>query len=275
MKRLKKKFEIDDQIKYKTMIETFVESYMYEPANYVPAEYMPPCPSDNIYIINDHHPSRLHLYNNGFDRKDAHIQMDQVGCSVDLGVCIGSGESNHPFMIAEGIIECKGCKNNVCLICAIEIEKKDCDSEMYCIGCYSEEKCIPTTRQYIQEHELTVTNEDMVVALQSLGMQVCTSNEMTEVNDIYDALIINRKATYNGLDLMQQILFPSQSSTYLKNFVSIGDFLLRDGGRYFSNNTLSTAQKLELTSLLTELTNTPITKNFDEDRAFPSHSTYY
>jgi hypothetical protein len=246
------------------MLDTYVESYMFEPSNYLPCAD----PVENLYIMNEY-PSTLHPYNNGFDQKDPRIKMIEVDCSRDLGTCVGPGDNPHSFMLAEGHIECNACKHDLCMICALEIKnEKDNKCESYCIGCYSEEKCLPTRKEYIQAPELTVTNEDMVVGLQSLGMQVRVTDDMTDINDIYDSLVFRGRAIYDGVSLMDQIIYPTNNTTYLAELVKITEMILKDGGRYLSSSNLTTFQKIELSELLTELTNTPRIKNTNEDRSY-------
>jgi hypothetical protein len=172
MKRKKLEFNNEAEHKYNAMLNILVESFMYEPANYVTSEELEPCTSKNIYIVKPY-PTSLHSYNREFGRNDPQIIIDDVDCSKDLGCCIGTGDNKHPFLLSEGGGPCVGCKEVVCCVCSIDLEikniNKDCEKNLYCIGCYSEAKSFPTQREYINNlTEFETSNKDMVIALQSL-----------------------------------------------------------------------------------------------------------
>jgi hypothetical protein len=146
--------------------------------------------------------------------------------------------------------------------------KKENNDEMFCVGCYSEEKCVPNTREYIPFAELVVTEEDMVKALHSLGMQARGTDDMMEVSNIYDALISNKLAIYYGPHLLSRLIFPTHDSTYLKTIVRVSLLDFKKGGRYFASNEFTTQQKIEITQILTQLANTPESLNSNEDRTY-------
>ena len=97
--------------KYKKMINTLVETYLFEPANCVNIPH-----DSNIYIHNTY-PVSLHPYNNGFDRNDPSISIDMVDCFFYCCYCVGPGNGKHVFLRMEGVVNCFRCNRDVCSTC--------------------------------------------------------------------------------------------------------------------------------------------------------------
>ena len=72
--------------------------------------------------------------------------------------------------------------------------------------------------------EFETTNEDMVATLQSFGLQVQMQDDMIDVRDIYETIIAQGNAIYNGADLMEQIIFPTHPTMYLNHTKKLVSF---------------------------------------------------
>ena len=99
------------------MINTLVETYLFEPANCVNIPH-----DSNIYIHNTY-PVSLHPYNNGFDRNDPSISIDMVDCFFYCCYCVGPGNGKHVFLRMEGVVNCFRCNRDICSTCRL-IKKK-------------------------------------------------------------------------------------------------------------------------------------------------------
>ena len=105
------------------MVNIFVESYLFEPANlFCTSTTTMTCELNNIYVHKS--PITLHPYNNGFERGDPNITINMVDCCFDLGVCCGPGTGTHVFLLAECFVYCKVCCNKVCNTCTLAEKTK-------------------------------------------------------------------------------------------------------------------------------------------------------
>jgi hypothetical protein len=175
------------------MLSAFIESYLFEPANYFAGDTnLHPTPSANLYLI-DGYPSSLHPYNHGFDQKDPCISTAKVDCCVGLCWCVCVGNKEHLFMASEDIVVCNGCMNVVCLICAfkIEIEHNNNNKVSYCMEWYGETKLVPKNL-LLTEH---VSRADMMAALSTSREPVTSTNDVNDTKDLYKAMITNKQAT--------------------------------------------------------------------------------
>jgi hypothetical protein len=100
-------------VSYKNMINVFMKSYLYKPANYVIGDIFDQQLSTSLYMTCDY-TSSLHPYNNAFYRKDPRVATAAVDCCVDVCYCVGVGDGYHLFMAAEGIVVCDCCLSAVC-----------------------------------------------------------------------------------------------------------------------------------------------------------------
>jgi hypothetical protein len=112
----------------------------------------------------------------------------------------------------------------------------------------------------------------MIAALFSIGHWVKDHKDLDveALKDMYEELVINREGVYNDT-ITRKVKFPLENSTYLKNEDSkICDFEIANGGRYMQNKEMTTQQKIDLTLLLTELSNLPKSSIFetDDDRVY-------
>jgi hypothetical protein len=135
----------------------------------------------------DPYPSGIHLYNEGFNRKDPHVRVDEVDCSVDLMCCVGSGNGTHKFLKMEGVVECCSCARVVCTTCRIEAIMEQDVSKICCIECYGEERCLPTDKITLTEH---VSLSDKLCVLSGLGIHLNKTDDTDEIDDTYEALIL-------------------------------------------------------------------------------------
>jgi predicted DNA-binding protein YlxM (UPF0122 family) len=253
-----------DLVAYKKMINIFIESYLYEPANYVIGDIVDQQQSTSLYMTGDY-PSSLHPYNNGFDRKDPRVATAEVDCCVDVCYCVGVGDGYHLFMAAEGIVVCDCCSSVVCLLCSSEIKKENNNASVrYCMDCYGEKRCIP--------NEETLTNHvsriEKIQALATVGVALVVDDDINDIDDIYETLITNKQAVY-GENITQQIKYPTYPSTYLTSGTKkISPFDVANGGRFFQDNNITIQQKIQLTMLLTELVTLPTKVNNNESNTY-------
>jgi hypothetical protein len=154
----------------------------------------------------------------------------------------------------------------VCSVCALRINKND--SELYCVHCYGEARCIPTDTA-VEELTEYVSRNEMLRSLAAIGHRITDSTNVDNdaIEDIYETVIINKQTIYDET-LGNRVPFPKEQSTYLEKSVSkVCVFNIKDGGRYMKNQQMTTQQKISLTKLLTELTTVP-KPNPNEDKVY-------
>jgi hypothetical protein len=156
----------------------------------------------------------------------------------------------------EGVVECHGCKRCVCPTCNVNASiGNEKVIRMCCIECYGHERCFPTDTIELTEH---VSLGDKLEALASIGTQMRQTDSIDDIDDNYEALIINKQAVYNGQNLLNRVKYPTENSSYLKKEIEkICTFDICKGGRFFSSNDLNIEQKIELTKLLADLVDVP------------------
>jgi hypothetical protein len=164
MKKEKKPFESDEKDQYKKMLLILMQTYLSEPANYSAVSSLVP-PKENIYITSEY-PTTIHPYNNGFQREDTTILIQED--TDDMCHCVGAGDGGHPFLKAEGIYDCHACNVHLCYVCMLKTDKQN-KSEVYCINCYGDEKSIPIKSISLTDH---VSRSDMIRALAELGVMI-------------------------------------------------------------------------------------------------------
>jgi hypothetical protein len=214
---------------YIKMIETFVESYLYEPANYlveVPENLS--SPNENLYITD--YPTKLHPYNKGFEQSDPLITVRGVDeYANEIGHCCGYGEGDHIFLLNEGHQICIGCHNMNCGTCTILDNKRNNNNSeaSSCLMCYGEIRSVD-----VDDTELTniVTVHDMSRALAQVGQSVRSTDDEGEIEDLYEIMIARKQAIYNGVNLKEKILYPTQKSTYQSEMKKISEIKIKDGG---------------------------------------------
>jgi hypothetical protein len=251
MKRKKIQHIDNELVSYKRMINILIESYLYEPANFTNDT---PQPNKNLYMV-EPYPSCLHPYNNGFDRKDPLVQVDEVDCSVDLMSCVGAGNGSHQFLKIEGTAECRSCSRTVCTTCRIDAITKETNiSKTCCIECYGEERCLPTDGITLTSH---VALPDKLEALSLVGAHLNNSDDIDEIEDAYEALITKGGSVYDA-SMMEKIIFPEQKTTYLDSDIEkISEFAMGNGGRFLWNNNLKIEEKVDLIQLFADLVDVP------------------
>jgi hypothetical protein len=94
------------------------------------------------------------------------------------------------------------------------------------------------------------------------NMKVCWNLESklfagSPIESMYDTLV-NKQAVFDKTTIIDQIKYPLENTAYLKDGVSsVCEISIGDGGRYMTNNKMTTQQKINLTMLLTDLTTIP------------------
>jgi predicted transcriptional regulator len=104
----------------------------------------------------------------------------------------------------------------------------------------------------------------MMTALSTSRVPVSSTND---INNIKDAMITKKQATYNE-SIVEQIQFPKHASAYLKDIKAISDFKITEGGTYMQSKKLTKQQKIDLTKLLTDFVSLPTTINSEESKIY-------
>jgi hypothetical protein len=131
------------------------------------------------------------------------------------------------------------------------------------MDCYGENKLI-RDEIILTSH---ISRADKMMSLSAVGVPVTVTDDNNDLDDLYEALITNKQATYDE-NITHNIKYPLYPSSYLKEINKITTFDLKEGGRYFHNNILSVQQKFKLTELLTEFVTLPTTINTDESKYY-------
>ena len=239
---------------YKFFLQVLVQSYLYEPANFVSPGSEKQLSTKYIHGVL---PKDLHVYNHEFARSNF---IRSVDCCIDLCYCVGVGNEGHHVLFEEGIYTCVCCRLSVRGTCVFEREEiietngvRNTVKKIHCSNCYVEEfyqqepEIVPVLTDYIP------TREEMVRELAAVGSEVRTSDSFSDVQDLYKALIIGKKAVLNGEMLAEQISLPEKESTYLNSIIHIAILEFQKGGQYINNNDLTIKQKIGITVLLAQL----------------------
>jgi hypothetical protein len=169
------------------------------------------------------------------------------------------------FVVADGIEFCNGCNNFVCKLCSGEIieENSKMQSVSYCLKCYGEQLLVPDNNT-LTKH---VLRANKAASLAIVGVPLLATNDINNVDDIYEALIVNQQATYIE-NIVSNIIYPLHPTTYLKDITKICPFEIKEGGCYLQNNILTTQQKIDLTKLLKEFVALPLTINTNKSKYY-------
>lgn len=199
------------------MFAVFVESFLYEPANFVTPNMLPQ--SKTLYI-HDNVPSTLHPYNIKFARNTIGIEPSDY--TNQMFTCAGpcAGHS-HPFLLSEGVTVCsnKECKLNICPSCIFEH-----DGQKYCYNCSTIILCLGPFEAQIVDSTKSVS--DMLLALQEIGLPMnAREDDILDIEDAFDTLVVNGRRFHSS------IKFPLQQAAYLTQAMNkVSDFSFSDGG---------------------------------------------
>ena len=211
--------------KDKVVIETYVQSFMCEPANDVSE-----CNEDMKYLYTP--PTSLPKYLEAF----ASLETTVVP-GPELLQCVGpTKESTHIFMKAEEHYRCHLCKATVCKTCVIE--NIISDNKVYlCMQCY---KDVALTG-YVSDDDGggNVSLMEMKNKLSLEGIDLPAAVFPNEIEEIFESLVCKRQCSEHG-NMADEVIFPiRQSNTLSDNSRLLGEELITvslcDGGIFLSD----------------------------------------
>lgn len=247
-KKKKKRFldVIEDQMQFKqelafkSMINIFVESFLYKPCNYYST--LEKVPQINSTYIHDP-PPPLHFYNKAFKRNN---QIDccpiDVGGEKDVDCCVGPGNGEHFFLLAEGQHFCFSCGRSICNSCLFYKPNKT-----FCIECFLSESNIN------QEHLEDLPTEETMKAV--CDEHNCPTNMTDDIVDrisLYQNIILKK----NKLDPDKygtMIAMPAEPTNYLNELDIVIEFSLKNGGSFVNNENLPLENLIETLAIMKEL----------------------
>jgi hypothetical protein len=145
--------------------------------------------------------------------------MDLVIYSHDVCYCDGVGQGRLLALSSEGI----GCQKSMQGYMCVWNEKRwkqtsDVLHRMFC-----RRNCLSNIGIKHQPYD------EMVSVLQPHGTQVCKSDDLHDIIDLFEILIWSKQAPYSQNDKSSKIKYPTKPSTYLKEVKQISNFLVDDG----------------------------------------------
>ena len=260
----------EDLQTFVAMINIYVESYIYEPANIElqANERVSISHQKNIYIYKNS-PEKLHPYNLEFGRGDSDILITPtVDCCVDVDWCVGIGKNEHMFLKNEGFLNCFLCNSVCCVIC--NHNNKD-NNQTYCAKCYLPSYCLENNIQETIETETSTSKEEMIQLLSEKGITVLQSVHVSEINEIYDSLKISSNYLYDN-SIESTIKIPEQQSNYLLSIQPISKFRFLDGGNFIFKKEHTIEDMVGLMEIMNELVNI---KKINADNNQSLNSTYH
>jgi hypothetical protein len=169
---------------YKTMINVFVDSLMYEPINenYFESNGNLLEKSDaNKYINDKYVPTAVHHYIKSFARNDPSIRIlpPLTQTVFDIAICAGPGSGTHIFMSSEESNTCKECNLVTCKTCTFT----EAD-ENYCVNCFA-------ATQFVDMGliDLDKSQQEMVALLNAHGYQIAMTDKLEDIVDMYNYVL--------------------------------------------------------------------------------------
>jgi hypothetical protein len=237
---VKKKTVLDPgaTTKFKCMMNTYVEAFMFEPATYYAGNVDLIAPGKTIYI-HDEIPESLHIYVKDFAENNPMINIRED--NNPISTCAGPGSGTHCYLCDEECSSCITCMHGICSLCKFEHNKN-----VYCVNCYVSEKSFPT-------NDLDVMPiHEMREALIRIGLDVAVGELASEIIDWYDALVVKRNSVYDN-EIVEGITMPAENSNFINEVEVLQDFDVKEGGRYIRDDNIQLGHRMELLGLLSDL----------------------
>jgi hypothetical protein len=236
----------EDLHQYKLMLNVFVYTMAYEPTNVITCidNVGINVSNKNTYIISTEIPNSFHYYLKEFCRGDTVYVKTFEQCRNDIAECVGPGNGPHIFMHKEGIHTCNECKKTMCYTCSFT----DGHDE-YCVDCYAGTQFVT-----VSELDSNKTTEEMMDDIIGLGYQVTSNDKPVDILDTYDTIIVKQEGIYNKC-IIDNVIYPSERTSYLNTLEPISQFDLCHGGCFIGSKEFSLDQVIELLSLFRELVN--------------------
>lgn len=185
----------------KAMIETFVDSLMYEPAQANEDD-------DALEYIHGP-PTELPKYLESFASGQITVKDGPA-----LLTCHGYGSGEHIFLAEEGKGACSDCDNTYCRLCTVDVNKRENNRRKK-----NKEDLLPVKLRCLHciggsvDEAATVTTQisEMKEALLAAGIHAISKATDGEIMDMHDA-IVDKKEIDAHSDLIDQIQFPELSN---------------------------------------------------------------
>jgi hypothetical protein len=236
----------DEINKYSLMVNTFVDSMIYEPTNVTNGSNI----NMNLFVTNqymdaDFAPTSLHPYLQSFARNDTTIEITgTIDQCDDLSVCIGPGNGPHVYMGMEGNHTCFECQKIICKTCTFPN-----GDEMFCVNCFAASNFIT-----VSELDSSITTEEMAQQLTQRGYQVLSNDPVEDIIDMFDTIINKNNGIYCE-EVFQNVTVPKEIPMYLQSLQPIITFDLKKGASFIDDDSLNLQEVIDVLQIIQELVN--------------------
>jgi hypothetical protein len=236
-----------DKDMYKIMLQTYVETLLYKPTNYITLDHNNEDYGVNstTYINDNYTPTELHPYIKDFGRGEPNIIINQpVDECIDLMQCVGPGKGSHLFMQKEGYFNCRECNLLICKTCTLIDE-----DQYFCVNCFA-------STQFVDVDLIEQDNspDDMVEKITERGYQVSVNDPIEEIIDVYDTIINKNQGIFNE-SILDSISVPEKPSNYLQSIDYIGLIRLSKGGSFINDCKLHLDDIVDVLKIFCQLIN--------------------
>jgi hypothetical protein len=238
--------KLETKTQFTNAINIFVQSIIYEPANYnTPYNEIAVDNNQNIYIYNNV-PRTLHRYVEAFARGNIGEDAGQssiYGDEDSLCTCVGPGNGKHLFLKFEGVSLCQNCNRSCCYSCIFGATQLQ---PTHCIDCFMEEMTIPNS----------VLTENIPIdtmrrsLLEDRNIDIPSNMEISEIMDLYDAVFNNTNFLYNPQMLQLASPLPLEKSSYINELEEIISFDIKNGGSFLRNPNLTNKDKIDILNIM-------------------------
>jgi hypothetical protein len=246
----------------RSLLLAFANAMLYEPANLASDSV-----NDEPKFIHQI-PASLPVYLEEFAQgSTTPIHIDPTVGKVE---CCGPCRVPHWFATGEDFKTCAGCQKNVCWLCQASlkyVENEEQYTGTYCIPCLGEAVLGGSPATVLPRVE------EMRAALLKENVHDVADLDITEVEELYDALITGK---HNDIDLAA-VKFPKQPSAFMDNpggqsFEKEIIFDLLDGASFLRAEELSESDVCGVLRILSELVTFSSVKDMEKklhERALP------
>ena len=231
----------------KAMLETFVDSLMYEPAQAIEGT-----DGQMSFLYVHESPAELPKYLQSFASAQTAVKDGPTLCT-----CNGYGSGEHVFMAEEGKGKCSTCDNTYCRLCVVDVNKRENTRRKK-----NNEGLLPVTNRClhciggsVNESSAVVTQiSAMREALVAEGVHGISKATDGEIMDLHDN-IVDKKEIDAHSHLIENIPFPE-----LRNFAMIDGTLapiirfdMCNGAAFLLSEDLSVDQVISIVDLFASL----------------------
>jgi hypothetical protein len=231
----------------KAMLDTFVDSLMYEPAKAIEGT-----DGQMSFLYVHESPAELPKYLESFASAQTAVKDGPALCT-----CNGYGSGEHAFVAEEGKGKCSTCDKTYCRLCVVDVNKRENNRRKK-----NNEDLLPVTNRClhciggtIDESSAAVTQiSAMREALLEAGVHGISKATDGEIMDMHDG-IIDKKEIDAHSDLIEKIQFPELSNFAMTDgtLAPIIRFDMCNGAAFLLSDELSTEQVISTVDLFASL----------------------